>query len=947
MEPAGQSNHLSESAIIPDYEGPGMKRLIWIFVAGSLLLAQTRFNEDLTAGLRYRNIGPFRAGGWVSDIAVPEAPQKAHLDTIYVGVRNGGVWKTTNAGVTWEPIFDNQDVMSIGAVAVSPKDPETVWVGTGDAYFARSPYWGDGVYKSTNGGRTWDHLGLEDTQHIAKIVIDPQDPNTVYVAAAGHAYTPNTERGIFKTTDGGKTWTKSLYIDDHTAAIDLLMDTKNPKVLYAAAWYRMTRRPLDPTPAPPPPGTPVPNWGGIYKTTDGGAHWQKLENGLPAGRLGRIGLAMYVKDPRIVYAIIDNQNRRPLTEAEKQRAQQASGRQGSQGRPAAAERPIGSEIYRTDDSGRTWRKMNAVEDDPGSKAPGTFTMIRVDTENPDRIYSLTSDMLYSNDGGKTWPGLQRGPGGFGAPREEQQWSMRPNRPGILLANSFGDYRTLWIDPQNSKRWLIGSDGGVFASWDGGETAMHFANLPLGEINGIAVDNDNPYHVYVGEQDHEHWKGPVNSWSGGIGPEEWITVGSSDGENEQVDPTDSRWVYTTSENGQHYRVDQKTYTRTAIVPRRAPGQPPLRFAWTAPIRLSPHDPAILYTGAQVVLRSMDRGDHWQEISPDLTIDPMAPQPPPPAPGAPPMPPRGANITTLCESPAAAGLGVIWVGTSNGRVHVTRDAGATWKDVTANIPVDGPAAESPVTRVVASKFAAGTAYVTKSKYNLDDGTPLVFRTTDFGATWVSIAGNLPKRPVNVLLEDPVKADLLFVGTDAGAFASLDGGKRWVSIRGNMPQVSVYDMTMQPRESELVLGSYGRGVWITNIAPLREMTEENLAKAAYFFAVRPEGARETRAMGNYRFHGFNNLVTPNEPSGLKAYFYLREEPKDRVSLTVSDVTGGEVWKLTFAAKQGLNRAVWNLRDGKRQLVAPGEYLMTLEAAGQKLSQKVRVLDPVVMMP
>ena len=273
----------------------------------------------------------------------------------------------------------------------------------------------------------------------------------------------------------------------------------------------------------------------------------------------------------------------------------------------------GNEIYRTDDAGRTWRKMNTTEDDPGSKAPGTFTQMRVDTEDPNRIYSLTSDLLVSDDGGKTWPGLHRVPNEF-----QDGGEGRQRRPGILLERNFGDFRTLWMDPQNSKRWLIGSDGGVFASYDGGVTSEHFNNIPLGEINGLAVDMDTPYHIYVGEQDHEHWKGPVNSWSGGLGAEEWITVGNGDGENEQVDPTDSRWLYTTSENGQHMRVDQKTYTRTSILPHLENG-PPLRFNWIAPIRLSPHDPAILYTGAQLLLRSMARGDHWQAISPDLTVN----------------------------------------------------------------------------------------------------------------------------------------------------------------------------------------------------------------------------------------------------------------------------------------------------------------------------------------
>jgi photosystem II stability/assembly factor-like uncharacterized protein len=921
------------------------------------LPAQTRFNEDLLSTLRYRNIGPFRAGGWTTDIAVPETPQTAHLYTYYVGTRNGGVFKTTNGGDTFEPIFDKQDVMSIGALAVSPRDANTIWVGTGDAFFARSPYFGDGVYKTTDGGATWQHLGLEETQHIAKIVIDPADPNNVYVAAAGHAYTANAERGVYKTADGGKTWTQSLHIDDRTGAIDLAIDPKNPKVLYAAMWYRNQRRPGDPPPVPgaPPVVPPAEEHGGIYRTGDGGKTWQKCTTGLPLMRVGRIGLALYQKDPNIVYAMIDNQNPRTQTGTTPTTAPSPDAAPGRGGRGQV----MGTEIYRTSDGGKTWRKMNDGYLAAISKAPNTFTLMRVDTENPDRIYALTDELYYSDDGGKTWPGFPAAQGAGQPAQEDTGSGQRRNRPGVLLVRNFGDFRTLWIDPQNAKHFLIGSDGGFFASYDGGITSEHFPNLPLGEITGMAVDMDNPYHIYVGEQDHEHWKGPVNSWSGGVGPEEWITVGNGDGENDQVDPSDSRWLYTTSENGQHWRLDQKTYTRKNIVPVREQGKtPPYRFNWIAPIRLSPHDPAVIYTGAQFLLRSMDRGDHWQEISPDLTVNPNAPPAPTPAAGTPGGGRGGGTITTICESPAKAG--VIWVGSQNGRVNLTRNAGESWTDVTAKIATVGGPEDAYVTRIFASQFQAGTAYVAKSRYGQDDPRPFLFKTTDFGETWENIAANLPQRSINAVVEDRVNPKLLFVGTDGGAYASVDGGNRWVSIRGNMPMVSVMDLVVQPRESDLVLGSYGRGIWITNIAFLREMSEETLAADAHFFAVRPEGARVQRAIGNYRFYGDRSIVTPNEPNGLTANFYLRDAPKEQVTLTVADATGKEIRRISANAKQGLNHILWDMREtpagggrgGGRggnapQTMPPGDYLMTLQVGDQKLTQKARILEPVVLAP
>lgn len=924
------------------------------FFAGSLA-GQPSFNEEFTSAMQYRNLGPFRAGGWVTDIAVPETPRDAHLYTFYVGTRNGGLFKTINGGDTFQSVWEQQDAFSIGALAISLKDPNTVWVGTGDAYFARSPYFGNGVYRTADGGKTWDHLGLAETQHIAKIAIDPLDPNTVYVAAAGHAYSTNPERGIYKTSDGGKTWTRSLFIDDRTAAIDLALDPKNPKVLFAAMWRRNVRAPGEP---PPVPGAPAPDGeiGGIYKTSDAGKTWQKCVTGLPLRRLGRIGLAMYAKDPNVIYAILDNQNPREGQPAAATPAGNAP--QGGRGAGSPARPPtIGTEIYRTTDSGKTWHRMNTGDMAAVSKAPNTFTMMRVDTENPDRIYALTDELYYSDDGGRTWPGFQgRRTEAQGGDGNSTGTGQRRNRPGVLLARNFGDFRTLWIDPLDAQRFLIGSDGGVFASYDRGENSEHFANLPLGEINSIAIDNDNPYHVYVGEQDHEHWKGPVNSWSGGVGPEEWITVGTSDGENDQVDPTDSRWVYTTSENGQHYRLDQKTYTRKSIVPvRDASKGAAYRFNWTAPIRLSPHDPAILYTGAQFLLRSLDRGDHWQEISPDLTVN--AKEPAPTTPGG-----ARNTITTLAESPAKAGI--LWVGTQNGRVHVTRDSGGTWSDVTANLAASGAPEDAYVNRVTPSKFDAGTAYVAKSRYNRDDMRALLFKTTDYGQTWRNISATLPERSVNAVIEDTVNPKLLFAATDGGAYATIDGGDRWVAIRGNMPRVAVMDLVLQPRESDLVLGSYGRGIWITNIAFLRELTEDTLSREAYFFTVRPQGAHAGRALGNFRFYGDRDLVTPNEPNGIAALFYLRETPKEPAALVVSDAAGKELRRIKIDAKAGLNQVLWDMREGSMNNAAPadraaqprgaptrvappGDYLMTLEVGGAKLTQKARILDPVVMAP
>ncbi len=858
--------------------------------------SQERLDEIIRSGFIYRNLGPFRAGAWISDIAVPETPLKSHLYTFYVAARHGGVWKTTNNGTTFELVFDHH--FSIGAIAIAPSNENIVWVGTGEASNARSSYAGDGVYKSHDGGKTWQNMGLRDSYHIARIVIHPTNPDIVYVAAVGHLFTTNEERGVFKTTDGGKTWTRVLYVNDRTGAIDLVMSRRDPQVLYAAM-YERRRLP----------------WGfedggpgsGIYKTTDGGTSWKKLEGGLPSGTIGRIGLDLYQKNPRIVYAVIDNRNPRARIEGEQEMTAPV----------------IGGEVYRSDDGGATWRKMNSERDDVSRKSGYAFNQIRIRPDNPDRIYVTGASLISSSDGGKTWVGLS------GGPQED-----RPFR------RAFGDFRTLWIDPQNPDRMIAGTDGGVYISYDGGKTCDHYWNIPLGEVYALTVDMEEPYNIYAGLQDHESWKGPSNGWSGSVGLADWVTVGTGDGMYNQVDPTDSRWVYNTQQFGGHARFDQKTRVRKIIAPTRPPGQPPLRFNWVAPLRLSPHNPQILYAGAQVLLRSLDRGEHWQEISPDLTTnDPRKISPP----GA---PIQHCTITTISESPVTPG--VIWVGTDDGRVQVTRDGGATWTDVTPALAKAGGPEDAWVTRVFASHFEAGTAYVAKSRRYQDDFRPFLYKTTDYGATWTSIAGDLPMRSINVIFEDYKNPDLLFVGNDWGVYVSLDGGKHWAVLRGNMPPVPVHDLVIHPRDGDVVVGTYGRGLWVTDIAPLREVSPQILDREVYFFAIRPRARRPEGALGNYRLFGDRLIVTPNEPNGLTFTYYVKEA-RERVTLTITDLSGAPVRTLEGTAKAGINRVVWSFqptgspgrsRGSTQREVEPGEYVVTLRVGEKEYTQRARVL-------
>ncbi len=892
-----------------------MALLSLVLAAGANAQPQNLFSEDLVKAFPYRNIGPFRMGARTSDIAVPDFPDKAHLYTFYVATWTGGLWKTSNNGTTFEPVFDQQKKLTIGDVTLAPSNPEIVWVGTGDGFCSRSSYAGDGVYKSTNGGRTWKNMGLKDSHHIPRIVVHPRNPEIVYVASMGHLFSENPERGVFKTTNGGQTWEKVFFLDEKTGVIDLVLNPRNPDVLYAAT-YDKQRLPWMYINGGP--------GSGVYKTADGGKNWTKLAAGLPGGRIGRIGLDLCLTSPDIVYAIVENANLRPATKAEIEQDQ-------ARGLPPR-DRMIGGEAYRTEDAGKTWAKMNSANDNPSSKGPYYFSQIRVDPNDPQKIFVTGVSLSSSTDGGKTWHDLD--------------WPPRK-----LFSKIFGDVRTLWIDPRNSDRMILGSDGGIFLSYDGGKTSDHIYNLPLGENYAIGVDMEEPYNIYAGLQDHELWKGPsTGADSRGITLLDWKAVGSGDGMYAQVDPTDSRWLYTTIQYGGHSRVDQKLGYRKSIQPVRDRSKAPYRFLWCPPLHLSPHNSSIIYTGGQVLLRSLDRGEHWQEISPDLSTNDTSKIVSSSEGGLPGGIPFFA-ISSISESPLTPGI--IWVGTSDGKIQVTKDHGATWADLTPKITAAGGREDAYVSRVRASAHQEGTAYVTKNGYRNDDFRPFVYKTVDFGATWTSLAANLPQEPINVIFEDAKNPDLLFLGNDTGVFVSINGGTNWVKMNNNMPNVPVHDLVVHPRDSDLIVGSYGRGIFITNIAPLQETNETRLAEDAHFFAIKPKAQKITWAFGaNDYLFGDKHIITPNEPGGIALNYYLKTASAPPAKVTVTDSSGKEWAALAGKAEAGINSVLWDMRlrqerggpaprsaDPLTQWAPPGEYIVTLEVAGKKFTQKARI--------
>jgi photosystem II stability/assembly factor-like uncharacterized protein len=831
-----------------------------------------------------RNIGPANMGGRVVDVEVVEGDPK----TIYLGVATGGVWKTTDGGDSWKPVFDEQTTLCVGDIAVSQSNPDVVWVGTGENNPRNSVSWGDGVYKSTDGGKTWKNMGLKETRHVGRIVIHPKNPDVVYVAALGHFWAPNKERGVYKTADGGKTWTQVKFINEDTGFVDLAMDPENPELLYAAT-YCVRRDGF----AGGNPKTQTGPETGLFRTEDGGKTWAKMTKGLPDRPLGRCGFSVCRKNPKVVYAVVQTDKTAVTV----------------QGQPAKtnSENVDAGGIFRSEDRGKTWVKLNDL-----CPRPFYYGQIRVDHNDDQRVYVLGVTSQLSTDGGKTFAATFRG--------------------------THSDHHALWIDPKDSNHLILGGDGGLYFSKTKGQQFEQVRNLAVGQFYGVAVDMQKPYHVYGGLQDNGSWGGPsATHFSDGIALNDWRRIGGGDGFQCAADPNDPDTVYCESQYGGLSRVSVKGATgkggSKAIKPKAGQGEPAYRFNWNSPALMSPHDSKTLYYGGNHVFKSTDRGDKWAIISPDLTRG----QPGPSA-------DSGHTITCLAESPKLKGL--LYAGTDDGRLHVSRDDGKNWTDLSDKIP-DVPA-DRWITRVECSHFDEGTAYLTVDRHRNDDLKPYVFKTTDFGATWKPLANNLPQEgPVHVIRESSKNKDLLFAGTENGLFISQDGGRKWQHFTNGLPPaVIVHDLVIHPRDRELVIGTHARSIYVMDIAPLEEMTEKVRADDAHLFDVKPATAFRVATRENMAAPQTvpRHLIAENPPFGAAIYYHLAKPAVEEPTVTVTNAEKHVVFKMKGPKEAGLHHLQWNLRGMEEDppRVEPGEYTVTLKVGDQTLTKKLTVEKP-----
>jgi photosystem II stability/assembly factor-like uncharacterized protein len=822
-----------------------------------------------------RPLGPGNMSGRVTAVAVV----KNRPATMYVAAASGGLWKTINNGVSWTPVFDDQLVAAVGDVAVSASDPDIVWAGTGEANARNSVSRGDGVYKSTDAGKTWRNMGLRDSFHISRVIIHPKNPAIVYVAALGHLFGPNPTRGLYRTDDGGKTWQNSLVLNEDAGVIDLQMDPADPNVLYAAAY--VVRRDHFAG------GNPAQQFSadaGLYKTTDGGKKWTRMTNGLPTRPLGRCGLSVYRKDPRIVFAVVST---------DKTDARNVPGQQ-----PKADDQPETGGVFRSADKGETWTKVNDL-----CPRPFYFGQIRVDPNDDQRVYVGGVKLFTSADGGKTF-------------RDD------------LAAGIHNDDHALWIDPADSDHLVLGTDGGLYFSYDRGGHWQHLQNLPLDQFYAVGVDMRQPYRVYGGLQDNGTWGGPSHTYSiEGVTVADWFRIYGADGFYCQPDPHDADTVYCEGQYGDLQRVNVRTGLNIGIAPSPPTKQTPAyRFNWNSPILISPHDSKTLYYGGNLVFKSVNRGEAWKAISQDVTYG---------KPGR--SEDHGHTITTLAESPLRAG--VLWAGTDDGRVLVTRDDGKDWRDVSAHIP--GPA-ERWISRVECSPFAEGTAFVAVDRHRYDDISPYLYKTDDFGATWKALSDRLPAGGhVHVVRTDPRNRDLLFVGTEFGLSISIDGGATWTSVHKGLPPVTVHDLVIHPRERELVIATHGRGLFVMDVAPLEQLHAKAPAEALRLFDVKPAVAYQLR-----RGRGLDpdvDYTAANPPYGMAIFYYLKDKLPGAVRIQIVDARGSPVANLKGSGEAGLHEVQWSLQlkaaGAEESTVAAGEYVVHVKAGAQTETETVRV--------
>lgn len=825
---------------------------------------RTLAQSSLFRGLSWRAVGPVKIGARVEAIAIPPG----NTGTIYVGVGAGNLWKTVNNGLTWRPIFEHEGAFAIGDVAVSQSHPETVWVGTGEAQprYAGYAYPGRGVFKSVDGGESWRHLGLTETQHIAKVLLHPTNPKIAYVAALGKQWTPNPERGVYQTRDGGAQWEKVLFIDSVTGVVDLAMDPRNPNLIYAWAWQIEEGR-----------------RGGLFVSRDGGNTWQRRTRGLPTGALGRASVEVAPSNPKIVYLFLDN--RAPSTH---------------KNRPFT-----GGEVYRSENCGESWRKVN-TEDlyDVFGTFGWKFTDIRVDPRNANHLYILGNHAFQSWDGGATWKRL-----GDRILRVHET-------PGRALHL---DHHELVIDPANPNRLLLGNDGGLFLSYDAGESWLHLNNIPVAQMYFVATDESTPYRIYAGTQDNAALIGASEAQLDDAIPDPWHSVyldrwTGGDSFVTLPDPTDPRLVYYEHQNGALMRMDTTGKSILSGGPSTEflqPNLPGLRFSWYTPFLISSHNPRTLYLGGNRVLKTTDRGTTWQAISPDLSDPPMGDRS---------RTPTGA-FTMLAESVLVPGLLV--GGTEGGRLWLTQDDGASWSRIDTGLP------KKWVSRVTLSRREADTLYVSFTGFREDDTRPYVYLSTDRGKTWRPIVANLPPEAVNVIKEDPSDPNLLYVGTDLGVYVSRDRGQSWESLCATLPSTPVQDLTVQSHESELVIGTYGRGAWILDLTPIRKPSTEPL----FLYPIRA-----------ITLDPFPWDSVPGDRRGRPiARFCVSSATAGAAKVVVKKATGEVVRQWRVVLWRGANTLTWDLQTQSKTDVAPGNYRVevhvgALTATGSLTVQRSR---------
>ena len=902
-------------AIVLLLSAPSHPLCSWAGPGDQALSAQERIlaSGDLAA-LRARNIGPAVMSGRIVDLAVVETDPKV----FYVASATGGLWKTGNNGVTFTPLFTGEAVHSIGAVVVHPVDTSLVWLGSGERASRQSSSWGDGVYKSTNGGRSWTNMGLGDSRHIGRIALHPSDTDIVYVAAMGHLWGPNEERGLYKSVNGGESWERILQVDEDTGVVDVALDPENPDIVYAASYQR--RR------------APYGFHGGgpgsaLWKSVDGGREWTRLNdlapvNGLPDGEVGRIGISVFRSDPRIVYVSVEQGLRYNASTAYEERA---------------------AGVYRSEDRGESWTHMS-----DWNPRPMYASQILVDPSDDQRIYMVNA-FSWSDDGGRT----------FTAPRQTLH----------------GDDRLVWVNPTDSRHVMKADDGGLGISYDRGQTWLYITHLPVSQFYRVTFDYRTPYWVYGGLQDNGSWAGPSATYrSEGILNHDWMKWGGGDGFLNLVDTTDNRALYVESQYLGLDRVDVETGQRQAIRPGDPTGaigdrrnwntwgdleRPDERLGnamapanWDGPFLLSAHDPNTIYAGTNILWKSSDQGRSWRNLG-DLTtgvdrrtLSIMDQRPTAETLSLDDGIPYYPTLSAIAESPLEAG--VLYAGTDDGNVQVSRDDGATWREVSGTMP--GFPERAWINGIEVSRFAPGRVYVTANNYRNDDNSNYLFRSDDYGLTWRDITANLPPdRVLRTLREDPQNPDLLYLGAELGLYVSLDGGGGWTQYEGGLPTSAFNDLVIHPRDNDLILGTHGRGIWILdNVNALQELTPEVLSSRAHLFSMEP--AEQIRYLSE-KGHDGNMIFRGTNPAAGALIDYWLGEAGGEVTLTVLNAAGERVASVPARDGRGLNRAVWNLRhtlpdqEGgqppRGPLVVPGTYTVRLEAAGATEEKPLEVRE------